>query len=247
MEPVYEWIRNLTGYFLFMSVLDNLLPGKKYGKYIRLFSGVVLILIVLQPFLGRLRIEDQIARMYETFDFQYQVGDLKQELLGVEQQRLKQMIAQYEQAVAQDVTQMAETLSWSVRECRVEIDAEEGTEKFGTVTGVWVVCARGKVGATEAGQLETGQAEPGQLESGQVEGGQTGGTQEAGSATAKVNEVRDVEIRVTEASQESSVGYKSSAATPETSAQAAELRRKIASYYHLEERYVEIRILEEKG
>ena len=38
MTAVYEWIRNLTAFFLFLSVMENLLPGQKYGKYIRLFA-----------------------------------------------------------------------------------------------------------------------------------------------------------------------------------------------------------------
>ena len=52
MAAVYEWIRGLTAFFLFLSVMENLLPGKKYGKYIRLFAGMVLILVALQPLRG---------------------------------------------------------------------------------------------------------------------------------------------------------------------------------------------------
>ena len=58
MEAFYGWVRSLTGYFLFMLVLEHLLPGKKYGKYIRLFAGMVLILLVLQPLAGNLRIDE---------------------------------------------------------------------------------------------------------------------------------------------------------------------------------------------
>ena len=50
VAAVYEWIRNLTAFFLFLSVLENLLPGDKYGKYIRLFAGMVLVLLAVEPF-----------------------------------------------------------------------------------------------------------------------------------------------------------------------------------------------------
>ena len=136
MDGIYGWIRNLTGFFLFMSVIDNLLPNKKYGKYVRLFSGMILILLVLQPLTGSLRLEDKIAHYYESFVFRYQAEDLQSEILGIEKQRLTQMIAQYEHAVEQDVGQMAEDMGFSVRECSVTINGEEGTEQFGTVTGI---------------------------------------------------------------------------------------------------------------
>ena len=46
MEGLYEWIRNITYYLIFMTVVTNLLPDKKYEKYFRLFAGMVLILLV---------------------------------------------------------------------------------------------------------------------------------------------------------------------------------------------------------
>lgn len=43
MKELYQWIQNLTGFFLFLSVAERLLPGKQYGKYLRLFSGMILV------------------------------------------------------------------------------------------------------------------------------------------------------------------------------------------------------------
>ena len=47
MEGLYEWIRNITYYLIFMTVVTNLLPDKKYEKYFRLFAGMVLILLAV--------------------------------------------------------------------------------------------------------------------------------------------------------------------------------------------------------
>mgnify|MGYP000863962550 CR=1 FL=1 len=65
MTAVYEWIRNLTAFFLFLSVMENLLPGQKYGKYIRLFAGMVLILLAVEPFTSGFNLDEVLARSYE--------------------------------------------------------------------------------------------------------------------------------------------------------------------------------------
>ena len=52
MEAVYGWVKNIIYYMIFLSVVNNLLADSKYGKYIRLFSGMVLILLVVSPFTG---------------------------------------------------------------------------------------------------------------------------------------------------------------------------------------------------
>ena len=217
MDGIYSWIRNLTGFFLFMSVIENLLPNKKYGKYVMLFSGMVLILLVLQPLTGSLRLEDKIAHYYESFVFRYQADDLQNDILGIEKQRLSQMIGQYEHAVEQDVGQMAEDMGFSVRECRVTINGEEGTEQFGVVTAISLKISPGAVEeAQEKASItpvEPVRIEPGiETEIGEI--GETGETAETGKSRGQMD--------------------------PEV----GRLRRKIASYYSLEEAYVEIQIME---
>ncbi|MEG0566781.1 MAG: stage III sporulation protein AF, partial [Hungatella sp.] len=99
MRVLYQWVANITFYFIFITVVSNLLPNKKYEKYCRLFMGMVLILLVIQPLTASLRLEDRLAYYFESITFQNESEDLKKELLGMETQRLQQMIAQYEEAV----------------------------------------------------------------------------------------------------------------------------------------------------
>lgn len=224
MDAVYGWIRNLTGFFLFMSVIDNLLPNKKYGKYIRLFSGMILILLVLQPLTGSLRLEDRIAHYYESFVFRYQAEDLQTEILGIEKQRLSQMIEQYEHAVEQDVAQMAEDMGFAVIKCSVIIDGNEGTEQFGMVTDVSLnVSMEGEnVGETMEERIE--------------------------ETTAWIEEIAPVEPvvvgRAEAQEEERGVPDSYSKSRGQIDFEVGKLRRKIASYYSLEEAYVEIQIVE---
>ena len=54
MEGIYQWIRSLVFYLILMTMLMNLLPDKKYENYLRLFTGVVFLLLFFQPFTGLL-------------------------------------------------------------------------------------------------------------------------------------------------------------------------------------------------
>lgn len=45
------WLKSLVGYLLIVSVTMQMLPDKKYEQYVRLFTGFLLIVLVLQPVL----------------------------------------------------------------------------------------------------------------------------------------------------------------------------------------------------
>lgn len=210
MEEIYGWLRNITCFILFMSVLDNLLPGRKYGKFLKLFAGMVLILLVVQPFTGELRLEDRIAHNYESFVFRNQAGELKQEMLGIEEQRLDQMIRQYEEAVKLDVEQMVLDTGLVTVTCDARIQRDMEDEQFGSVTLITMTVA-------EEEQEEEKKAS-------------------AVEPIAPVEEIvigeRVTDSRIDQENQRTAL---------------AQLRKKIASYYNLEEIYVEIQIVEGKG
>ena len=104
MEAVYGWVKNIIYYMIFLSVVNNLLADSKYGKYIRLFSGMVLILLVVSPFTGGLHLDEQISSMFKSISFQNDTDDLKQDLWGMEERRLDQVIREYEQEPAYRLT-----------------------------------------------------------------------------------------------------------------------------------------------
>lgn len=237
LEGLYRWIQNLTGYFLFLSALDHLLPEKKYARYIRLFAGMVLILLAMQPLTAGLRLEERIARYYEAFVFRYQTDDLKQEILGVEKQRMEALIGQYERAVEQDVERMAEDAGFAVQACQAEIGRQEDAKDFGTVTGIWIT-----VGAKpeERGWKESESGKRTNVRNTNERAHEETFRQEADS----VSPVEPVEIGVAAGIQNPDKIRSSMKEQP--CAEAKTLRRNIASYYNLEESYVEVQVVEGK-
>ena len=260
LNQIYDWVRNLTGYFLFMAVLENLLPGKKYARFVKFFAGIVLILLVLQPLAGSRQLEEVAARYYEAFVFQDQADDLKKEILGVEHQRLEQIFRQYEQAIETDVSLMAEDMGFGVEECRASISGAEGSEQFGTVTRIALKVyweendGSGRIDGAAMQQEEGDVSEeiriaPGDVGSEAAEASQ--GTAEASQGTAEADSEAVEAGHVT-----AEAGHEAEFTGSEVSRQvlrrqqeevreaAGKLRRKIGAYYNLEDNYVEIQIVE---
>lgn len=49
MNAVFEWVRGIVFYLILLTVVSHLVPGKKYEKYVRVFTGMLLVVIVIQP------------------------------------------------------------------------------------------------------------------------------------------------------------------------------------------------------
>lgn len=51
LQEIYKWIQDIVFYLVIVTAVLEVLPGTNYQKYIRFFSGLILILLLFTPFL----------------------------------------------------------------------------------------------------------------------------------------------------------------------------------------------------
>ncbi len=222
MDQLYEWIRNITYYLIFITVVENLLPNKKYEKYVKFFAGMVLILLVLKPVTGGLRLDDKLAYSFEAISLKKEAGELTGKVSKMEESRLKRMISGYEKAVGTDLETMAQTAGFSCKVTNAEINSDQSSDQFGHVEKVSLVLTSGK---------EEMQAE------------------EAASVGSKMDPVKKVDkiknIKITGKESDQSAEIKPEDGKKEEQKENSSLsglRRRIAEYYGLEEQDIEIQM-----
>lgn len=70
LDMVYSWMKNIAFYLVIMTAVLEVLPGNTYKKYVRFFTGLVLILLVLSPVL-------KWTGTVDTFRFEYKQQEEK--------------------------------------------------------------------------------------------------------------------------------------------------------------------------
>lgn len=48
-EYLYEWLRSIAYFMIFVAILMHVIPGQSYRKYIRFFTGILLVLLLMTP------------------------------------------------------------------------------------------------------------------------------------------------------------------------------------------------------
>ena len=99
MEAVYEWIRSLVFYLILMTTVLNFLPNRKYEKYLRLFTGMVFILLVFGPLGDLTGLEERMAGAFGRITFQNDVKLLQREIADADGTRMKRLADSYRRAV----------------------------------------------------------------------------------------------------------------------------------------------------
>lgn len=160
MSGIYEWIRGMVFYLILVTMILNLLPDKKYEKYLRLFTGVVFILLVIGPFADLTGLEERMAGAYERITFRNDVRLLQAELADIDGQRLARVFKSYCEAVELDIASMTEGYGVTCLEVSAVLDENSGSENFGALTAVNMrVGLMGAGTDDQAGTATTGNSE----------------------------------------------------------------------------------------
>lgn len=66
---IYQWVKNLSVFYILFSMILHLIPDPKYERYIKLFMGLLLIYILCTPVLAFMGKSEELI---ESFSVHYQ-------------------------------------------------------------------------------------------------------------------------------------------------------------------------------
>ena len=89
---IYQWVRTLAAFYILFTAVLQLIPDKKYERYIRSFMGLLLIYILSVPLLSIVKTVVRLSKIFREIimrKFQYLKRRRRKNLQGFYIQRLR--------------------------------------------------------------------------------------------------------------------------------------------------------------
>lgn len=160
MTVVYDWIKDIIYYLILMSLVFQLLPNENYRKYIKLFSGILLVIIVLKPL--KIFVKDSSLEYVKAAFQQYNYGqqDIKsqvEDFKKVQEEVSKEYISGQ---LKEQIQKLVEEKGYYVESAEVKMQDEEEVlcinllkeESAGTGITIEAVKIRNEQGQVDEGK-----------------------------------------------------------------------------------------------
>lgn len=108
MQYLYEWAENLAFYMILMTAVQHILPKDTYRGYIRFFSGLVMVLMLMTPILDLFGMKGDLWRAYEREEM-LQMRQIEEQLADY-MDGFGKMLPDGKEAVSGGKTQMEDML-----------------------------------------------------------------------------------------------------------------------------------------
>lgn len=151
MEYFVQWIKNIAVFYIIASLVLNIIPGDKYKRYIKLFLGVVMVILLIKP-IGRLTgLDGKFDELFWTGSYGAMSDELKAELAFADEERIRVITAEFEKKISADIKDYVESLGAVYISSRPEIDIDPASKGYGSLARISVEISRG--GAYSQGNI----------------------------------------------------------------------------------------------
>ena len=80
MKELYQWLQDLAVYLILVSAILQALPQESYQNYIRFFSGLVLIILLMTPLLRLTDMEDSFRSRVQEQNMEQESASFLEEI-----------------------------------------------------------------------------------------------------------------------------------------------------------------------
>lgn len=143
MEILKDLVRNILTYYIILSVLMAMIGKSSYKKYIEMFSGLVMIIIILNPLIKLFGAQDALDMNLQKNQL-YEVAQAESDdIMVAELKQQDAVLKQYKDTIAKQIDTVMKNYDFSATEVEVTIDDDTDSETFGQVKTISVFCQKG--------------------------------------------------------------------------------------------------------
>lgn len=136
MDFLYGWIKSIAIYMILISVVKNLLPKSQFEKYLRLFTGLLVIILVIEPFAQWMNLQDSMDDLFSLDAYKQEMNQLQADFSQLGDKYEERVLGSYERQVKEQIELLLKEEEQRVRKVEFFVCMEEGAEDYGQLTRI---------------------------------------------------------------------------------------------------------------
>lgn len=141
MEVLYSWIKSIVFYLILITAVINVLPDNGYKKYVKLFTGMMLVVLLISPLAKLLNFEDTLNFQYDSELYKQELTRLQNGNKYLETAQTSQLVAAYESEIKQNVKQIVANEGLYPSTIDIRMNEDPDSEAFGTVEEINILAS----------------------------------------------------------------------------------------------------------
>lgn len=87
----YQWLQNIAFYLIVITAVIHMIPNHNYKKYIRFFTGLILIVMLSEPLVKAVGMQVTFSELYDSAVYQQKIKEIEESTKYLEEISLENL------------------------------------------------------------------------------------------------------------------------------------------------------------
>lgn len=138
MDFLYDWIKDIAVFMLLVSVIVNLLPKNHYEKYVRLFTGMVMIILLIKPLSTFLNLSDRLDTIFSLDVYKQELSEWEIDFQEMDASFEGQMMDGYKEQLQSQMSLILQEEGYALYDLEFDLCMDKENEDYGQLTYIKV-------------------------------------------------------------------------------------------------------------
>lgn len=143
---IYQWIKNIAFYMILVTAVMNVIPNNNYKKYINLFTGIIMIILVVSPISSLLGMSTRLDTNYIKNIYNQELSNIKVDAYQISETSSSKLLEEYKEEISNQVEEIVNKEGYYVVEANVVMNEDRDSEDYGSLEGIQVVLSEEEKG-----------------------------------------------------------------------------------------------------
>jgi len=138
MEGIYNWVKTIVIFMIFLTIISNMLGKSDFKKYINVATGLLLVLVTMGPLLQLLTGDNSFDYFFQSALFQQESIEVAHEMEQAEKNQRHVILEEYKKKICEQVGQILKKQELYLVDASVVIDEDDESAAYGTIQSMTV-------------------------------------------------------------------------------------------------------------
>lgn len=139
MDILYDSVKTIVIYLILVAIVMNLLGTSSYKKYVAMFTGMLLIYIVITPVMKLFNLTDSMDYHFEENYFKVEAKDMNTHIFNADDEQSSYIIDEYRVKLEHQIEEVLNRRDLTLKECELKLDEDMSSKTFGCVLGIYIL------------------------------------------------------------------------------------------------------------
>lgn len=136
---IYQWIKNIAFYMILITAVMNVIPNNNYKKYINLFTGIVMIILVISPISKLLGASTRLDSNFIKNIYNQEIINLKVDAYQISDTSSSKLLEEYKNEISNQIEEIVNKEGYFVVKSKIVMNEDRESDNYGNLEEIQVV------------------------------------------------------------------------------------------------------------